>query len=58
MAGNGEQELTVVTQRQEGIFTITTWSDGRKIFSVSGDKGKGCRFQDSRLARSELVNKA
>jgi hypothetical protein len=40
-----EQEVTsnqvvVLERRREGIFTVATWSDGCKTFSVPSDKAQ------------------
>ena len=40
-----EQEVTsnqvvVLERRKEGIFTVATWSDGCKTFSVPSDKAQ------------------
>jgi hypothetical protein len=37
-------QASIVAQRKEGLFTITTWSDGRRTFSVPGDKVRVLRI--------------
>jgi hypothetical protein len=50
-------QLTVVSQRKDGIFTVTEWSDGRKTFSVPGEKAQAAPSSKVRIVNSEQVTK-